>query len=55
MRNLWVTSCKRRKSLASVVWRNGGLPELIRHGIDGFVLREVSIQAIQEQIQSPYM
>lgn len=36
----------------SVVSNKGGLPELIRHGIDGFVLREVSIQAIQEQIQS---
>ena len=38
--------------IPSVVSNKGGLPELIRHGIDGFVLREVSIQAIQEQIQS---
>ena len=42
----------KKLGIPSVVSNKGGLPELIRHGIDGFVLREVSIQAIQEQIQS---
>jgi glycosyltransferase involved in cell wall biosynthesis len=35
----------------SVVFPSGGLPEMIRHGIDGYVCRERSVDALVEGIR----
>ena len=38
--------------IPSVISKNGGLPELVEDGADGFVLDEVSSQSIENQINS---
>ena len=38
--------------IPSVISQNGGLPELVEDGVDGFVLDEVSSQSIENQIKS---
>ena len=38
--------------IPSVISKNGGLPELVEEGVDGFVLDEVSSQSIENQINS---
>lgn len=40
----------KRAGTPSVVFPSGGLPELIRHQVDGFVCREKSVQALTEAI-----
>ena len=38
--------------IPSVISNNGGLPELVEEGVDGFVLDEVSSHSIENQINS---
>lgn len=38
--------------IPSVISKNGGLPELVEDGVDGFVLDEVTSQSIENQINS---
>lgn len=40
----------KREGTPSVVFPSGGMPEMIRHGVDGFVCREKSAEALREAI-----
>jgi glycosyltransferase involved in cell wall biosynthesis len=40
----------KRAGVPSVVFPNGGLPELVRHGIDGYICTESSVEALIQGI-----
>ena len=36
--------------LPSIVFPSGGLPEMIEHGVDGFICRDKSVEALTEAL-----
>lgn len=41
----------KREGTPSVVFPSGGLPEMVRHGVDGYVCREKSVAALTEGLR----
>jgi glycosyltransferase involved in cell wall biosynthesis len=41
----------KREGTPSVVFPSGGLPEMVRHGVDGYICREKSADALEEGLR----
>jgi glycosyltransferase involved in cell wall biosynthesis len=41
----------KREGVPSIVFPSGGLPEMVRHKVDGFICREKSVEALVEALQ----